>query len=878
MEPKDLKNPEGLKSTEKPKEEKPGKTTAQKEKVKEKPEATEAETKKEQTTEPQETGLTLETFSADEKSKAPVKESTDKPETGKSPDTEAGESVEDVTEVSARPVAEEPEVVKEPEQEEPVTPNAEAPAEEKPGELEADEPAKSEPGEEPEMVKETEPEKAAAEEQKIPDPEEPEAPNAEAPAEEKPKELEADEPAKSEPAEEPEVVKEPEPEKAAAEEQKTPEPEEPEEPNAEPLVEEKPGKLVADEAAKPETAEKSDAESKPKPEETPGEEAEAKAAPKKEKHEPDIKEKKPSEPIHPKKEKPDYATLSLIELVNAMRDVLDSNGDHDIKDEVEAIKAAFYKQVKEETEEQKKQFIEDGGDEEEFEAEENPYEQDIKDLLKRYRQIRHEFNKKMEQEKEVNLQVKYDIIEEIKGLIHKEESINKTFQEFRDLQQRWREIGLVPQARMKDLWDTYHFHVESFYDYIKINRELRDLDLKKNLEMKIKLCEQAEELLLETNIIRAFNQLQKLHDRWREIGPVPRENKDDIWERFKASTAKINKKHQEYFEGRKTEQKNNLEAKRALCEQVEEINEMELDSHKDWGEKSKEVVNLQRVWRTIGFAPRKDNNKIYKRFREACDAFFDAKREFYSKNKELQQNNLQLKTDLCMQAEALKESTDWRKTTQDLINIQKQWKEIGPVPRKNSEALWKRFRAACDYFFEKKSEHFSNIDSEQDDNLKAKEQLVTDVESFKPTDDADENLKVLKDFQRRWTEIGHVPIRKKDDIQKKYREAINKLFDDLNLDESKRNLLRFRTKMASFSESSRGQNKMRLERDKYMNKLKQLENDLVLLDNNIGFFAKSKNAEALIKDVKRKIDQTREKIEMLKDKIRVIDEMDQSEE
>lgn len=608
------------------------------------------------------------------------------------------------------------------------------------------------------------------------------------------------------------------------------------------------------------------------------EDSEVIAAPVEEKKEKEQKEEKKKESAPANKEKADYSTYSQIELVNALRDVLDSNGDHDVKDDVEAIKSAFYKQEKDDIEAQRKQFLEEGGAEEEFEPEENPYEQDIKDLLKRYRQIRHEFNKKLEQEKEINLQVKYDIIEEIKGLIHKEESINKTFQEFRDLQQRWREIGLVPQAKMKDLWDTYHFHVENFYDYIKINKELRDLDLKKNLEMKIRLCEQAEELLLETNTIKAFNQLQKLHERWREIGPVPRENKDDIWERFKAATAKINKKHQEYFESRKTEQKKNLEAKRALCEQVEEINEMELTSHKEWGEKSKEVVNLQKVWRTIGFAPRKDNNKIYKRFREACDKFFDAKRDFYSKNKELQQNNLQLKIDLCLQAEALKDSDDWRKTTQDLINIQKDWKEIGPVPRKHSEALWKRFRAACDYFFDKKSEHFSSIDTEQVDNLKEKEELIKEVENFKSTGDADENLQILKDFQRRWTEIGHVPIKKKDEIQKQFRDAINKLFDDLKLDESKRNLLKFRTKIASFSESSRGQNKMRLERDKYMNKLKQLENDLILLDNNIGFFAKSKNAESLIEDVKRKIEQTKEKIEMLKEKIRVIDEMDRSED
>lgn len=623
-----------------------------------------------------------------------------------------------------------------------------------------------------------------------------------------------------------------------------------------------------------ENAGKEEAAKKVEPENKEESESETVAAPIAEKE----KTEKKTEPAAHKNEKADYSTYSQIELVNALRELLDNKGDHDIKDDVEAIKSAFYKLVKDEADEQEKQFLEDGGDEEEFEPEENPYEQDIKDLLKRYRQIRHEFNKKLEQEKELNLQIKYDIIEEIKSLIHKEESINKTFQEFRDLQQRWREIGLVPQAKMKDLWDTYHFHVENFYDYIKINKELRDLDLKKNLEMKIRLCEQAEELLLETNTIKAFNHLQKLHERWREIGPVPRENKDDIWERFKAATAKINKKHQEYFEGRKNEQKKNLEAKRALCEQVEEINEMELTSHKEWGEKSKEVVNLQKVWRTIGFAPRKDNNKIYKRFREACDKFFDAKREFYSKNKELQQNNLQLKTDLCLQAEALKDSEDWRKTTQDLINIQKQWKEIGPVPRKQSDALWKRFRAACDYFFEKKSEHFSSIDTEQEDNLKEKEELIKEVEAFKSTGDADEDLRNLKDFQRRWTEIGHVPIKRKDDIQKQFRNAINKLFDDLKLDESKRNLLNFRTKIASFSESSRGQNKMRLERDKYMTKLKQLENDLVLLDNNIGFFAKSKNAETLIEDVKRKIEQTRDKIEFLKDKIRVIDEMDQSDE
>lgn len=575
-----------------------------------------------------------------------------------------------------------------------------------------------------------------------------------------------------------------------------------------------------------------------------------------------------------KNEGPDYSKYSAVELINALRNVLDNPDKYDLKAEVDAIKSAFFKQKNDQIELDKIAFIEEGGAESDFVAEENPYEQDIKDLLKRYRQLKIEYNKKLDLEKEENLKKKYEVIEKIKNLVNTEESINKTFNEFKELQNEWREIGPVPQSKMKNLWDLYHFHVENFYDYIKINRELRDLDLKRNLEMKINLCEQAEELLLEPSIIRAFNQLQKLHEQWREIGPVPRENKDDIWERFKTVTAKINKKHQEFFENRKNEQKKNLEAKIALCEKAEEICNQEIDGFREWDEKSKELVELQKVWRTIGFAPKKDNNKIYERFRTACDSFFDRKREFYSKSKEEQQNNLQLKIQLCELAESLKDSTDWKKTTQEFINIQKQWKEIGPVPRKQSDAVWKRFRAACDYFFDKKSEHFSDVDSEHTDNLKLKEDLIAEVENFKSTGDVDKNLNSLKEFQRRWTEIGHVPFKKKDDIQNRFRQAINKLYDELNIDEEKRNLLRFRSKMSTFTETNRGQNKIRFEREKYMNKLKQLENDLVLLDNNIGFFTKSKNAESLIKDVKKKIEVTKRKIETLKEKIRVIDELE----
>lgn len=575
-----------------------------------------------------------------------------------------------------------------------------------------------------------------------------------------------------------------------------------------------------------------------------------------------------------KKERTDYSKYSQVELVNALRDLLEEPDETEIKADVEAIKSVFYKQRNEIIEQARLAFIEAGGMAEEFVPEEDPYENDIRELLKKYGMLRKEHNKQLDSEKEENLKKKLEIIEKIKGLINNEESINKTFNEFRELQREWREIGLVPQAKMKNLWDTYHFHVENFYDYIKINRELRDLDLKKNLELKIKLCESAEELLVEPSILKAFNTLQKFHEQWREIGPVPRDNKDDVWERFKHITSIINKKHQDFFESKKTDQKKNYDAKVALCEKVEEICNAEISSYKDWDAKSKELVDLQKVWRTIGFAPKKDNNKIYDRFRTACDDFFNKKRDFYSKNKEIQQNNLQQKIDLCVQAEALRENTDWKKATQDFINIQKKWKEIGPIPRKHSDMIWKRFRAACDFFFEKKSEHFSDVDTEQIDNLKLKEDIIAELENFKPAEDVNENLRLLKDIQRRWTEIGHVPFKKKDLVQNKFREVISKLFDQLSINEDKRNMLKFKTKMSTFSESTRGQSKMRMEREKYMSKLKQLENDLVLLDNNIGFFTKSKNAEALIEDVKKKIEDTRQSIETLKEKIRVIDEME----
>ncbi len=595
---------------------------------------------------------------------------------------------------------------------------------------------------------------------------------------------------------------------------------------------------------------------------------------------PDVEEKEiatEKETEHVTEKEPiDYSNLTEVELINVLRDMVDQAKSEDInvKDDIDAIKLNFYKRHRANIEKEKAKFIEDGGKEEEYAPANAPYEEDLKNLMNEFRQLKYEKSKKQEEEKDENLKIKYEIIDDIKSLVNREESINKTFQEFRDLQQRWRDTGPVPQSKLKDLWETYHHHVENFYDYIKINKELRDLDLKKNMDIKIGLCEKAEELLVEPSAIKAFNILQKYHELWRETGPVPRDKKDELWERFKAATSKINKKQQEYFENRKEEQKKNLAAKTVLCEKAEEIVALESKSYKDWDTRSKELIELQKVWRTIGFAPKKDNNKIYERFRNACDSFFNAKREFYAQHKEIQQNNLQLKTDLCVQAESLKDSEDWKKTTEEFISIQRKWKEIGPVPRKQSDAIWKRFRTACDYFFEQKANHFSEVDHEQVDNLKLKKDLIEEIKNFTSTGDEDADLTKIKEFQRRWTEIGHVPFKEKDTIQNEYRDAINVHFDELKIDEKKRNLLKFKTKMGTFNSSSRGQNKMRFERDKYVQKLKQMENDLVLLNNNIGFFANTKNAESLIEDVNKKIQDTQDKINFLKEKIRIIDDME----
>jgi hypothetical protein len=567
----------------------------------------------------------------------------------------------------------------------------------------------------------------------------------------------------------------------------------------------------------------------------------------------------------------DYSGYSKSELVETLGLIIDNRPPAEIRDDVERIKTLFYKKLKNESEERKTKFLEGGGKIEDYKIWVDPLDYRVKELLDKYRDKKNDYNKVQEAEKYENLKKKYDIIDRIKDLVNREESINKTFHEFRTLQNEWHSIGVVPQSSLKDLWENYHHSVEIFYDYIKINKELRDLDLRKNLEAKVLICEKAEELLLEPNPVNAFRILQDLHNQWREIGPVPQESKNEIWERFREATSQINKRHHEYFEKQKDEQRRNLEAKIALCEEVESINVMEITSFKDFDERAEKIVYLQKMWRTLGFAPKKQNNRVYQRFREACDTFFEKKRSFYADNKETQLNNLQLKNELCIQAEALQESTDWKTTSDALIRLQKEWKEIGPVPRKQSEKVWRRFRKACDHFFNRKAEFFANLDTSYEDNLKAKISIIEELERFEPGTDVQAAFDRLKDLQRKWTEIGFVPFSKKEEITNRYRNALNRQFDKLKIADEDKSILKYKTKLDNLKTNPKASRKIRNERDKFYTKIKQLESDIVLWENNIGFFAKSSNADTMIKEVREKIDNARKMIKTLEEKVKMID-------
>ena len=568
----------------------------------------------------------------------------------------------------------------------------------------------------------------------------------------------------------------------------------------------------------------------------------------------------------------DYSGNNNSQLLSIFSELLHTRPVQTIRKNVDAIKIAFYKNYRNEVDQLRKKFIEEGGTIEDFVPPTNDEEQRFKTLFAEYRQKRNEYLAQIETEKEENYQKKLQIIEELKELINSNETLNQTFTAFRDLQHRWKEIGLVPQSVVKDLWETYNLYVENFYNFIKINKELRDLDLKKNYEAKIQLCEEAEALVLEPSVINAFHRLQKLHEQWREIGPVANEYKDQLWDRFREASSKINKRHQEYFDTLKEEQKKNLDLKTELCVKAEELVAAPPVSRKEWNKASEQLIEIQKVWKTIGFAPKKDNTKIYERFRNACDRFFENKRNFYLQIKAEMETNLQLKNEICSQAESIQDSEEWKKTTDELIALQKRWKEIGPVARRHSDAVWKRFRAACDHFFERKAAHFSTIDTQYEENLKQKQALLEELKAFVEREDmANDGFETLKEMQRRWSEIGFVPIKQKDAIQSEYRKVVDAAFAKLRGNEKERHLERFKGKLQSLSSEGNNDRRIRHERDRLYNKMKQLEADIALLENNIGFFSKSKNAESMIRDVNEKIAKAKQEMETIIEKINLID-------
>ncbi len=546
-----------------------------------------------------------------------------------------------------------------------------------------------------------------------------------------------------------------------------------------------------------------------------------------------------------------YFEKSLSELVDSFQALKEEVDRMKKFKEAETIKSAFYKRlIKEKSE---SGIAEDEESVSPFAA----IEEGFKSLYADYKRERAEYNRQQEKEREENLAAKQAIIEDLKSIVEKQDDVSATFPEFREIQNRWRSVGPVPVQNYRDLNDTYQFYVEKFYDMVKINRDLRDLDFKKNLDAKEKFCEIAEKLAENENVVDAFRELQKLHEQWKEFGPVAKEYREQIWDRFKAATAVINKKYQAFFESQKEVQSENLAAKTALCEKIEELCSREVKSSVEWNTLSKEIEEIQKTWRSIGFASKKDNQKIYDRFRAACDKFYENKRTFYTDYKDSMNANLAKKEAIIAEAEALKTSTEWKKATDQFINLQRQWKEIGSVPRKKSEQLWKRFRAACDEFF---AEREKNAKPENDfyANLKAKKKLIEEVIAFEVSGDIEAAKAAAREFNEKWQAIGFVPFKEKESVNKSFKDAMQAKFPDLlNAGRSAaRNARQQRT------------GKPRSEKDILIQKYNALQQDIDTYENNIGFFAMSKNAEALIKQMKENIDKAKADLKNLEAQIR----------
>lgn len=524
-------------------------------------------------------------------------------------------------------------------------------------------------------------------------------------------------------------------------------------------------------------------------------------------------------------------------------------------------------------------FIADGGNKEDFVAEPTELEKKFNAALQLFKDKKAAYLEKIEKEKQKNLEDKKGIIEGLRELVESETNLKVLNDKFKELQDKWKEIGPVPQSESNNLWQNYHFYVEKFFDIRRINKELRSLDLKKNLEQKIKLCETAESLLLQDSVNQSFKALQQLHEEWKEIGPVPEDKKDEIWERFKNASDQINQARREYYDKLFEEQQNNYNAKVVLCEQAEELTAGKtVESVKENNEIADKLTELLKMWKTIGPAPVKLNDEVWERFKSTLDKFFTAKKEYFQQVKDEQMQNYNQKLNLAIQAEGIAERTDWKNATDEILNLQQEWKAIGTVPRKYSEQVWKRFRAACDKFFAAKAEYFSNIKEIEADNLKKKEELIEKIMNHEFGDDRAANLDVIKDYQRQWTEIGFVPKKDKDRIYTAYREALDKRFAELKMNSEDVRRSSFRNKIDNILSNPNADRLLDKEKKFLTTKLQQLKDDINLWENNLGFFANSKNADLLKQEFTKKVENAKKEVKELEYKIKMMNAPKKEEE
>lgn len=558
------------------------------------------------------------------------------------------------------------------------------------------------------------------------------------------------------------------------------------------------------------------------------------------------------------------------EVLNRLNE-LAQDAENASKQELDGLKQTFYKLHNAEQEAARKAFIENGGAAEDFTPQPDAIEITFKETMASIKEKRSALASELEKQKEDNLQVKLSIIEELKELVESPDDANKSYNEFKKLQQQWNEVKLVPQGKVNELWKNYQLYVEKFYDILKLNNEFREYDFKKNLEIKTHLCEAAEKLAEEPDVVSAFHQLQKLHQEFRDTGPVAKELREEVWSRFKTASTAVNRRHQQHFEALKEAEQHNLDQKTVICEIVEAIDYDELKSFTAWESKTQEVIALQNKWKTIGFAPQKMNVKIFERFRKACDEFFKKKGEFFKSLKEGMSANLEKKKELCEKAEALKDSTDWKETADVLSKLQKEWKTIGPVPKKYSDAIWKRFISACDYFFEQKGKATSSQRSVEQENLEKKKEIISRLTTLNEAAETEEASKEVRELMKEWNAIGHVPFKEKDRIYKQYHGLIDQLFDKFNISASNKRLSNFRSSINNIQ--GEGSQSLYREREKLVRTYENMKNELHTYENNLGFLtSSSKKGNSLLTEINRKVEKLKADLDLVLQKIKVIDE------